>query len=58
MQRQEITKEQYELVITSDSAIELGILPPYFAYYGFKFFRKLEVDGKYYIEYQLYSSCD
>ncbi len=58
MQRQEITKEQYELVTTSDIAIELGILPPYFAYYGFKFFRKLEVEGKYYIEYQLYSSCD
>ena len=58
MQRQEITKKQYELVITSDSAIELGILPPHFAYYGFKSFRKLEVDSKYYIEYQLYSSCD
>jgi hypothetical protein len=58
MQRQEITSEQFELVTTSDTAIELGILPPYFAYYGFKFFRKLEIEGKYYIEYQLYSSCD
>jgi hypothetical protein len=55
---QEITREQYEQVLTSDKAIELGILPPYFAYYGFKFFRKLEAEGKYYIEYQLYSSCD
>jgi hypothetical protein len=58
MQRKEITREQFELVTTSDNAIELGILPSYFAYYGFKFFRKLEVEGKYYIEYQLYSSCD
>jgi hypothetical protein len=58
MQRQEITKEQYEKVLTSDNSIELGILPPYFAYYGFKSFRKLEVEEKYYIEYQLYSSCD
>jgi hypothetical protein len=58
MQRQEITKEQYEQVITSDNSIELRILPPYFAYYGFKFFRKLAIEGKYYIEYQLYSSCD
>jgi hypothetical protein len=55
---QEITKEQYEQVITSDIAIELGILPSYFAYYGFRSFRKLEIEGKYYIEYQLYSSCD
>lgn len=58
MQRQEITKEQYEQVTASEDAINIGILPPYFAYYGFKFFRKLEVEGKYYIEYQLYSSCD
>jgi hypothetical protein len=58
MQRKEITREQFELVTTSDIAIELGILPSYFAYYGFKFFRKLEVEGKYYIEYQLYPSCD
>jgi hypothetical protein len=58
MQRQEITREQFELVTTSDIAIDLGILPSYFAYYGFKLFRRLEIEGKYYIEYQLYSSCD
>lgn len=58
MKRQEITKEQYEQVTTSEDAIDIGILPPYFAYYGFKSFRKLEVAGKYYVEYQLYPSCD
>lgn len=58
MKRQEITKEQYDKVVTSEDAIDIGILPPYFNYYGFKSFRKLEVEGKYYVEYQLYPSCD
>jgi hypothetical protein len=36
MQRQEITRDQFELVTTSDIAIELGILPSYFVFFDGK----------------------